>query len=39
VKAPGLPVLDRYLIRELVSPFCLGGALFTFFSSSTASTI
>src|SRR5947207_4743954 len=31
VKAPGLPVLDRYLISELISPFCFGGALFTFF--------
>src|SRR5882762_6885192 len=31
VKAPGLPVIDRYLIRELISPFCFGGALFTFF--------
>ena len=26
-----MPVLDRYIIRELVSPFCFGGALFTFF--------
>jgi len=26
-----VPVLDRYLIKELVSPFFLGGALFTFF--------
>src|SRR6267378_85942 len=31
VKAPGLPVIDRYLIRELISPFCFGAALFTFF--------
>jgi len=31
VKVPGLPVLDRYLITELISPFCFGGALFTFF--------
>ncbi len=26
-----MPVLDRYLTRELISPFCFGGALFTFF--------
>ncbi len=26
-----LPVLDRYLARELVSPFVFGGSLFTFF--------
>ena len=26
-----MPVLDRYIIRELISPFCFGGALFTFF--------
>jgi LPS export ABC transporter permease LptG len=26
-----VPVLDRYVIRELISPFCFGGALFTFF--------
>src|SRR5258707_8208957 len=31
VKAPGLPVLDRYLLTELISPFFFGGALFTFF--------
>src|SRR5581483_6170282 len=31
VKAPAVPVIDRYLIKELVSPFFLGGALFTFF--------
>jgi LPS export ABC transporter permease LptG len=31
VKARAVPVLDRYLIRELISPFCFGGALFTFF--------
>jgi LPS export ABC transporter permease LptG len=31
VKLPALPVLDRYLLTELVSPFCFGGALFTFF--------
>jgi len=31
VKSPAVPVLDRYLIRELISPFCFGGALFTFF--------
>ena len=24
-------MLDRYIIRELISPFCFGGALFTFF--------
>ncbi len=27
----GLPVLDRYLLRELAAPFGLGLALFTFF--------
>jgi LPS export ABC transporter permease LptG len=26
-----VPVLDRYIVRELFSPFCFGGALFTFF--------
>ena len=26
-----MPVLDRYILRELISPFCFGGALFTFF--------
>jgi len=26
-----VPVLDRYIIRELITPFCFGGALFTFF--------
>ena len=26
-----MPVLDRYIIRELITPFCFGGALFTFF--------
>lgn len=26
-----MPVLDRYLIRELAPPFAFGGALFTFF--------
>jgi len=31
MRAPVVPVLDRYVIRELVSPFCFGGALFTFF--------
>src|SRR4026209_2907118 len=31
VKWPAVPVLDRYIIRQLVSPFCFGGALFTFF--------
>jgi len=28
---PALPVLDRYIARELVSPFLFGSALFTFF--------
>src|SRR4029450_2636203 len=28
---PAVPVIDRYLARELVSPFFFGGALFTFF--------
>jgi LPS export ABC transporter permease LptG len=31
VWSPALPVLDRYVVRELISPFCFGGALFTFF--------
>jgi LPS export ABC transporter permease LptG len=31
VRSPAVPVLDRYLVRELISPFCFGGALFTFF--------
>jgi LPS export ABC transporter permease LptG len=31
VKSRAVPVLDRYLVRELVSPFFFGGALFTFF--------
>jgi LPS export ABC transporter permease LptG len=31
VKLPALPVIDRYFFTELVSPFCFGGALFTFF--------
>jgi LPS export ABC transporter permease LptG len=31
VKARAVPVIDRYLVRELVSPFLFGGALFTFF--------
>src|SRR5262245_7296243 len=31
VKLPALPVLDRYLVRELGSPFRFAGALFTFF--------
>jgi LPS export ABC transporter permease LptG len=31
VKARAVPVLDRYLIRELISPFFFGLALFTFF--------
>ena len=26
-----MPVLDRYVIRELISPFLFGGVLFTFF--------
>ena len=26
-----MPVIDRYMVGELVSPFCFGGALFTFF--------
>jgi LPS export ABC transporter permease LptG/LPS export ABC transporter permease LptF len=28
---PGLTVLDRYVVRELVAPFTLGALLFTFF--------
>src|SRR6185436_19441925 len=31
MKGPAVPVIDRYLARELISPFCFGGALFTFF--------
>src|SRR6266850_735021 len=31
VRSPAVPVLDRYVIRELISPFLFGGALFTFF--------
>src|SRR2546425_1104449 len=31
VRSPAVPVLDRYIIRELISPFLFGGALFTFF--------
>lgn len=31
VRPPGLAVLDRYVVRELVSPFALGITLFTFF--------
>src|SRR5687768_12561205 len=31
VKARAVPVIDRYLVKELVSPFLFGGALFTFF--------
>jgi lipopolysaccharide export system permease protein len=31
VARAGLAVLDRYLLRELVGPFALGTALFTFF--------
>ncbi len=31
VKFPAVPVLDGYILRELLSPFFFGGALFTFF--------
>jgi LPS export ABC transporter permease LptG len=32
VKWPAaVPVLDRYIVRELISPFLFGGSLFTFF--------
>jgi lipopolysaccharide export system permease protein len=31
MRLPGLAVLDRYLLRELIAPFALGTALFTFF--------
>jgi LPS export ABC transporter permease LptG len=31
MRSPAVPVLDRYVVRELISPFCYGGALFTFF--------
>jgi len=31
MRSPAVPVLDRYIIRELITPFCFGGALFTFF--------
>src|SRR4030095_12229728 len=31
VRSPAVPVLDRYIIRELISPFLFGGALFTLF--------
>src|SRR5687768_17125219 len=31
VKVRAVPVIDRYLVKELVSPFLFGGALFTFF--------
>jgi LPS export ABC transporter permease LptG len=31
VRGPAAPVIDRYMVGELVSPFCFGGALFTFF--------
>src|SRR5919197_6001675 len=31
VKWPAVRVLDRYVIAELISPFCFGLALFTFF--------
>ena len=31
MKVRAVPVIDRYLVNELVSPFLFGGALFTFF--------
>lgn len=31
MRLPGLAILDRYVLRELVAPFALGTALFTFF--------
>src|SRR5262247_1780920 len=31
MKGPAVPVLDRYIARELAMPFALGTALFTFF--------
>jgi len=31
MRAPAVPVLDRYIVRELISPFLFGGSLFTFF--------
>jgi lipopolysaccharide export system permease protein len=31
MRLPGLTVLDRYLLRELIAPFALGVTLFTFF--------
>src|SRR5688500_19123963 len=31
VKVRAVPVIDRYLVKELVSPYLFGGALFTFF--------
>jgi LPS export ABC transporter permease LptG len=31
MRLPGLAVLDRYLLRELIAPFTLGATLFTFF--------
>jgi LPS export ABC transporter permease LptG len=31
MRAPVVSVLDRYIVRELISPFCFGGSLFTFF--------
>src|SRR5215470_5093505 len=31
MRRPGFAVLDRYVLRELVSPFALGVTLFTFF--------
>src|SRR5438067_12175791 len=31
VRSPAVSVLDRYVVRELISPFLFGGALFTFF--------
>jgi lipopolysaccharide export system permease protein len=31
MRSPAVPLLDRYIVRELISPFCFGGVLFTFF--------
>ena len=31
MRAPGLDTLDRYFLRELLSPFVFGLTLFTFF--------
>ena len=33
---PGLYTLDRYILRELASPFFFGVSLFTFFLFNTA---